>query len=53
MAECRAETEKSQDAGYILACMGAAGFEPLDIEDAPDICFSQQVFDTPGCWTQK
>lgn len=53
MAECRAETEKSQDAGYILACMGAVGFEPIDTEDAPDICFSQHVFDTPGCWLQR
>jgi len=30
MAECRAETEKSQDADYILACMRAAGYMPLD-----------------------
>jgi hypothetical protein len=53
MAECRAETDKSQDADYILACMAAAGFEPLDTEYTPDICFTQHVFDTPGCWIQK
>jgi hypothetical protein len=53
MAECAAEIDKSQDADDILACMGAAGFEPVDTENAPDICFSQHVFDTPGCWLQK
>ena len=53
MAECRAETEKSQDADYMQACMGTAGFEPLDTEDTPDICFRQRVFETPGCWMQK
>jgi len=53
MAECRAETEKSHDADYILACMGAAGYMPLDTEDTPDICYSQHIFDTPGCWIRK
>jgi len=53
MSECREKSEKSQDADYILACMGAAGFEPLGADDAPDICFSQHIYDTPGCWIQR
>ena len=53
MDACRAETEKSQDADYILACMEAAGFEPLDADDAPDICFSQHIYNTPGCWVER
>ena len=52
ISECRGKTEKSQDADYILACMEAAGFEPLNADDAPDICFSQHIYDTPGCWIQ-
>lgn len=53
ISECRERTEKSQDSDYILACMDAAGFEPLNADEAPDICFSQHVYDTPGCWTQQ
>jgi len=53
MGECRAETEKSQDANYILACMELAGYMPLDTEDTADICFSQHIFDTPCCWIQE
>jgi len=33
--------------------MGAAGFEPLSADEAADICFSQHVYDTPGCWKQR
>ena len=32
LADCRAQTDKSQDTDYILACMGAAGFKPLDTQ---------------------
>jgi len=53
ISECREKTAKNQDADYILACMEAAGFEPLNADDAPDICFSQHIYDTPGCWTQR
>ncbi len=53
MSECREKTEKSQDANYILACMEAAGYEPMDTDDAPDICFSQHIYVTPGCWIER
>lgn len=54
IAECRDKvSEKKNDPDYILACMDAAGFEPLNEDQAPDICFSQHVYDTPGCWKQR
>jgi hypothetical protein len=53
MSDCREKTEKSQDADYILACMEAAGYEPMDTDDAGDICFSQHIYVTPGCWIER
>jgi hypothetical protein len=54
IAECRENAiEKKNDPEYILACMAAAGFEPLSVDDAADICFSHHIYDTPGCWRQR
>ena len=54
IAECRENAiEKNSDPEYILACMAAAGFEPESADDAADICFSQHIYDTPGCWRQR
>ena len=53
ISECMEKTEKRQDADYIIACMDAAGFEPLNEDEAADICFSQHIYDTPGCWVQR
>ena len=54
IAECRENAiEKKSDPEYILACMAAAGFEPVSADDAADICFSQHIYDTLGCWRQR
>jgi len=54
IAECREKAiDKKLDADSIVACMDAAGFEPLNADEAADICFSQHVYDTPGCWRQR
>ena len=37
ISECMEKTEKRQDADYILACMDAAGFEPLNEDEAADL----------------
>jgi hypothetical protein len=48
IAECRENViEKKSDPEYILACMAAAGFEPLSVDDAADICFGLNR-ETPG-----
>jgi hypothetical protein len=54
ISECTEKAiEKNNDPDYIIACMAAADFEPLNEDEAPDICFSQHVYDTPGCWIQR
>ncbi len=45
--------KKTSDPNYIIACMAAAGFEPLNEDEAPDICFSQHIYDTPSCRVQR
>jgi hypothetical protein len=55
ITQCREEASENNtsDPDYILACMTTAGFEPLSEDEAADICFSERVYDTPGCWKQR
>ena len=54
ISECQGPApEKDNDPDAIIACMAAAGFEPLGEDEAPDICFGPHVYDTPGCWRRR